>query len=421
MDAIEDFLLESFPFVSVTSSRHLLQGENADVSRLFCHRHAFNNTAFSFGSSALRMISNSGHLYGSVFAVLLFHAWFAQASAEEANTYVHKSGVFSVNATSGNVEESEAEISFTHTMPIAGSITGWDSVSIVKPELSRGRSDSEVINQIIEETFESYYKKVRRRRRPELSIMESVETEVAGRRSWYAKVVYPRLPGTGLTIFDDRGKQVEADFVAHLHLVSIDGLEISQRNLPVKHLLVSSFRAEPFLSNEASDYKNFVDSLSILEASTFVTGKYTGRYGFSFSIPANHAAFGLPFTKDDVQTELIYVFPEGTDPEKLEDEKLYGETGVIRFEAIPRIREERTITIAVMQKLFTDRAEGRGEKFTVTQPELSMPAFQITTTQPVSMEQVCIEGRQLLYVITAGSDSQLLLHVTQSLKEIAAE
>ena len=155
------------------------------------------------------------------------------------------------------------------------------------------------------------------------------------------------------------------------------------------------------------------------EAQDFSRTASTG--GFSFSIPANHAAFGPPFTKDNVQTELIYVFPEGTDPEKLANEKLYGETGVIRFEAIPRIREERTITIDVMQKLFTDRAEGRGEKFAVTQPELSMPAFQITTTQPASLEQVCIEGRQLLYVITAGSDSQLLLHVTQSLKEIAAE
>ncbi len=57
--------------------------------------------------------------YGSVFALLLFHTGFAQASAEEANTYVHKSGVFSVNVTSGNVEESEAAISFTHSMPIA--------------------------------------------------------------------------------------------------------------------------------------------------------------------------------------------------------------------------------------------------------------------------------------------------------------
>lgn len=245
-------------------------------------------------------------------ALLLFVGWHLQAaSVEPGSSYVHESGVFSVVATSPMVESSPASVRFTKTFASFGTISGWDEVSFVKPELSGGRGAEALMEAIVADTSGAAYKSIRRAKtRPQATVQESAAIELLGREAWYAKVLYPRYPGTGMTVFAANGRQVDADFVAFLHLVPVRDLNLKQRDLPVEFLLLSSFRAEPLMRQGDTTHIEFRDSLRLAPA--FAEGQYVGRYGFSVSIPAGRIGYAESFAMEKGETEVLYIFPEGT-------------------------------------------------------------------------------------------------------------
>lgn len=201
-------------------------------------------------------------------ATLVLVASFSLAApVEPGSVYLHESGAFSVTATSSQVEASRAGVRFTHILSFAGTITGWDEVNFVKPELSQGRSAEGLMDTIVTNTTTGAYKSIRRAKaRPQASVQESAAITLLGRDAWYAKVLYPRFPGTGMTVFGDNGRQVDADFVAFLQLVPIKDLNLMQNDLPVDYLLLSSFRAVPLMREGNTTYLTFRDSLKLLPA-----------------------------------------------------------------------------------------------------------------------------------------------------------
>lgn len=363
----------------------------------------------------------NGISFGSVraiasFAILLFSCWHANAAAADVKTHVHKSGVFAVMATSGKMQETNSDVQFTRTMVPFGSITGWDGVSFVMPELSLDRSDAEVMSKIIFETAENTYKSIKRKKdRPTASIIETMATEVLGRRAYYAKVLYPRYPGTGLTVFNQKGKQEDADFVAYLHLVSIDELGLLQRNLPIRYLLVTSLRAESLTPKEDNSHLVFLNSLRLLNAPGYVRGQYTGQYGFGLSIPDTRVAYGSIFSTEGVDTETLFIFPDGTALEKIADEQLFESLAIIRFEAMLRDNGAIKITLENTRTLVVGNLQTEGESFNIVDLDLPMPAFKVTITEPFPLVQVFIEAEKLLFVISAGRDDDILQQIISSL------
>ena len=351
------------------------------------------------------------------FAILCL-SWHTHALAAEIDTHVHKSGVFSVKATSRNVEESAADVQFTYTM--LGSITGWDGVSFVMPEWSQDTSAA-VMNRVVSGMAESAYASIKRNKnRPTPNVLEEAAGKVLERDAYYAKVLYPRLPGSGLTVFNDKGKQEDADFVAYLHLISIDDLGLVQRNLPVRYLLVTSFRATSLAEVNENSHLAFLDSLKLLSAPAVVHDRYTGQYGFDLLLPETRVAYGPLLSSEGVNTETLYVFPEGTPLMSVGDEQLFESLDIVRVEAMQRKNRDFTITLDGTRTLFVESLQASGETFNVTEFDLPRPAFKITISAPLHMTQVCIEAEELLFVVTAGRDDETLRAIIDNLRETGA-
>ena len=180
-------------------------------------------------------------------------------------TYVHVSGVFSVRTPSfSRIEDSQAGVKFIRTMPPVGTIVAGDQVSFLKPDLSAGRNQAQIVEAFVEEYSNSLYPP---RSGLSATIVESRATTVLGRIGLYAKVNLPQFPGTGMTVITAEG-QLEADFVLHLHLINIEDLGLLQRSMPVRHLLVSSFQNVPMQREDVDDHMRFLEGIELYERTT---------------------------------------------------------------------------------------------------------------------------------------------------------
>jgi ankyrin repeat protein len=180
--------------------------------------------------------------------------------------YLHVSRAFRVRATSGEVEDSQGGVDFLHRIGPLGSLCGWDSVHFVKPELGAGQAPRDVLAAIVD----GFHKGLYRRKKVKPAVLDMGEQAVSGRKSLYAKVSFPEYPGTGVTVFAEKGRRRDADFVGHLYIVPIDDLDLGslQRGTRIDYLLVTSMRCTAFYDEAAAGSPDFVAGLEILARDT---------------------------------------------------------------------------------------------------------------------------------------------------------
>lgn len=181
-----------------------------------------------------------------VFVLFLFAFTSATAGEKprlegkiEGDRYTHPSGAFRVKITGQLIADGPPGVYFTSVFG-PGSMVGRDLVRFVDPKLSAGKAMPEVLAAWVESiNGESY-----RRKKAKASVLSSNEETVLTRKALYAKVVLPQFPGTGIKIFGARGRQIDADFVDHLHLIYIGDLGIARDGKPVEYLCVESIQTD---------------------------------------------------------------------------------------------------------------------------------------------------------------------------------
>lgn len=204
-----------------------------------------------------------------VFVIVLFATSAATAREParldgkiENKVYTHSSGAFRVPVTGQLINDGPPGVYFTHVFGPAGSMVGRDLIRFVDPKLSAGKAMPEVLTAWVESINQENY----RRKRAKASLMSSKEETVLTRKALYAKVALPQFPGTGLTVFGERGRQIDADFVEHLHLIYIGDLGIVRDGKPVEYLCVESIQTDVMGGGDSIEQHNkFVNGIEILK------------------------------------------------------------------------------------------------------------------------------------------------------------
>jgi hypothetical protein len=181
----------------------------------------------------------------------------------EGYRYTHPSGAFRVKITSQLIADGPPGVYFTYVMG-PGSMVGRDLVRFVDPKLSAGKAMPEVLTAWVESINEESY----RRKRTKASVLSSNEETVLTRKALYAKVALPQFPGTGITVFGARGRQIDADFVDHLDLISIGDLGIARDGKPIEYLCVESIQTDAlgeFGGDSVERHTRFLNGVEILK------------------------------------------------------------------------------------------------------------------------------------------------------------
>lgn len=184
------------------------------------------------------------------------------------NDYVSPGNAFKIKLDKNSiVTDTEANVTITHEF--LGSIRGWDDVAFVKPELTVGKKPQIIMQSLINDIALSIYKK------PSIKpkIIHQKEEFKLGREAFYANVIFPKYPGTGVTVYSKDGSKKNPDADIHMLLVPIKDLNLNQRNLKIEYLLITTAMIEITHLEEGKHYHDdFIERISLLKKPAFNTG-----------------------------------------------------------------------------------------------------------------------------------------------------
>lgn len=148
---------------------------------------------------------------------------------------------------------------------------------------------------------------------------------------------------------------------------------------------------------------------------------FLGRYGYALEYPAGYTA--LPGLEDsDPSMEKVLIFPKGTPADRL-GEKDFAARRIVRLQVAPlNMRGPRGAYRAGLKEFLVAIPEAlrrMGARCAVTKFRAPMPAAMFKISGGVSLVQVVLEGRKVVYVFTAAEDGPRLRAMIGSLREIA--
>ena len=147
-------------------------------------------------------------------------------------------------------------------------------------------------------------------------------------------------------------------------------------------------------------------------------GPFMGHYGYLFQVPAGYAT-QTSFKDLGNRTEVVYLFPEKTDPTNFGNEGLYGQLGIMRLEVSPLRIATGMITFDTLKAGVTQTLNSRGDTYEMKEMTAGgLPGFVVNISQPFPLAQAFIVGTKVMYVLTAGQDSDTFRNTLQSLTEV---
>lgn len=146
---------------------------------------------------------------------------------------------------------------------------------------------------------------------------------------------------------------------------------------------------------------------------------FMGHYGYMLKVPDGYISQSS-FKDMNNTTELVYLYPEKTDPTNLANEGLYGQLGILRLEVSPRRIPQGTVGLDALRAAITGNLSQRGVTFTPKDFVVGgLHAFQVNVTQPFPLVQAFIIGTKVMYVLTGGVENQTFNDTLQSLTEVS--
>jgi hypothetical protein len=147
-------------------------------------------------------------------------------------------------------------------------------------------------------------------------------------------------------------------------------------------------------------------------------GVYQGR-GYYFSLPKEGTSTYRANLESGEGGEQVYVFPASLSAEKLSElpPGVYGRKGVIKLEVVRPTEGESVTLAALKQQTLDDLKSGGGKVQTTDLSVLAMPGFYAHVEGKERFNLFVLQGRKVLYYVTAGIDDRHALEVVRSLGE----
>lgn len=144
---------------------------------------------------------------------------------------------------------------------------------------------------------------------------------------------------------------------------------------------------------------------------------FLGHYGYMLRLPPGYVARSE--FKDPQRTqELVYLFPENTDPSNLANEGLYSQLGILRLEVSPKRLPQGPAGLEALRAWV--QASMRQRKAIYALKDASVGGMQgllLNVNAPAPLTQAFAIGNNALYVLTGGAADPLFNEVLASLHE----
>lgn len=148
-------------------------------------------------------------------------------------------------------------------------------------------------------------------------------------------------------------------------------------------------------------------------------GPFMGYYGYMLQVPPGYAT-QTAFKDMGNRTEVVFLFPEKTDPTNFVNEGLYGQLGIMRLEVSPLRIAHGTIGIDSLRAGITQTLNARGDTYELKDTTVGgLSGFIVKISSPFPLVQAFIVGSKVMYVLTAGVDDQTVGNLLQSLTEVS--
>ncbi len=148
-------------------------------------------------------------------------------------------------------------------------------------------------------------------------------------------------------------------------------------------------------------------------------GPFMGHYGWMLQLPPGYSTQSS-FKDLGNRTEVVFLFPERTDPTNFVNEGLYGQLGIIRLEVSPLRIAQGTIGIDSLRAGITQTLNNRGDTYELNDTTVGgLPGFVVKITSPFPLVQAFVVGQKVMYVVTAGVDDPVFRNALQSLTEVS--
>ena len=149
---------------------------------------------------------------------------------------------------------------------------------------------------------------------------------------------------------------------------------------------------------------------------------FFGHYDYYVLLPKGYGALA-EFADPERLVERVFFAPalaiaEGKIRQLSEDQ--YGSLGVVSLEVTPKEHPRlgtSPVPFRAFREAIPDMLAKRGETFTVHETSLPYQAFELHITAPLPLIQVFVEGKDVVYMFTAGKDDDVLRSLLSSLKE----
>lgn len=177
--------------------------------------------------------------------------------------------------------------------------------------------------------------------------------------------------------------------------------------------------ARPLVGDETATETGTGSSASGDAQPAMPKGPFMGHYGYMLQLPPGYAT-QTGFKDLGNRTEVVFLFPEKTDPTNFVNEGLYGQLGILRLEASPLRIAQGTIGIESLRAGITQTLNARGDTYEIKDTKVGdLPGFVVTITSPFPLVQAFVVGTKVMYVVTAGVDDPVFRNTLQSLTEVS--
>lgn len=148
-------------------------------------------------------------------------------------------------------------------------------------------------------------------------------------------------------------------------------------------------------------------------------GPLLGHYGWMLQVPPGYAT-QTAFKDLGNRTEVVYFFPEGTDPTNFVNEGLYGQLGIMRLEVSPLRIAQGTIDIDSLRGGITQTLNKRGDTYELKDTSAGgLRGFVVRISSPFPLTQAFVVGSKVMYVLTSGVDEPKFQNLLQGLTEVS--
>ena len=149
-------------------------------------------------------------------------------------------------------------------------------------------------------------------------------------------------------------------------------------------------------------------------------GPFMGYYGYLLQVPPGYST-QTGFKDLGNRTEVVFLFPEKTDPTNFGNEGLYGQLGIMRLEVSPLRIAQGTIGLDSLKAGISQTLNNRGDTYEMkdTTAGGGLPGFVVKITSPFPLVQAFIVGTKVMYVLTAGQDNDIFRNTVQSINELS--